>query len=50
MTYLLPFDEGYRNQAALDRFIAHFARHNTKMNDLEFVNQFLGIEVQRDKS
>ena len=32
----------YHNQAALDQFIAHFARHNTKMNDLGFVNQFLG--------
>ena len=50
MVYLLPIDEGYRNQAALDQLIAHFARHNTKMNDLGFVNQFLGIEVQRDKS
>ena len=40
----------YHNQAALDQFIAHFARHNTKMNYLGFVNHFLGIEVQRDMS
>ena len=50
MVYLLPIDEGYRNQAAPDQFIAHFARHNTKMNDLGFVNQFRGIKVQQDKS
>ena len=39
----------YRNDAALDRFITHFKRHNVKLNDLGLIAQFLGIEVRYDR-
>ena len=40
----------YRNDLALTSFKQCFAAHNCIMNDLGEISQFLGIEVQRDRT